>query len=189
MFARYDLYIFKLVFSFATRISLLAEIDDLKAEANIAFLDAVKSFDPEMNVNFSVYLRCIVRNRLLTYVKLRNKASSEQIESFTNIIESEVDSFKENYDVLAFEPIIMNKIKKIIQNLSDFERKVFLQYIDLVKVSEIANILGLNKKSVENAIYRVKTKFVNEFDEEEILIMTSITNFKEKIKIIMDSLT
>ena len=60
LFARYDLYIFKLVFSFATRISLLAEIDDLKAEANIAFLDAVKSFDPEMNVNFSVYLRCIV---------------------------------------------------------------------------------------------------------------------------------
>jgi len=51
-----------------------------------------------------------------------------------------------------------------------------------MKPSQISALLNLNKKSCENALTRVKGKFVNELEEQEVLILMRYSNLREIIK-------
>ena len=78
---------------------------------------------------------------------------------------------------------------KVHEYMEQIENEGMLSETDLLYY--VCQKLGLVNKLVKyNGVpSEFEDYIVNEFDEEEILIMTSITNFKEKIKIIMDSLT
>lgn len=58
-----------------------------------------------------------------------------------------------------------------------------------MKPSQISALLNLSKKSCENAITRVKQKFLNELDENEILVLMQLNNLREIIRQIFDEKT
>lgn len=184
MYQKYDLYIAKLVFIFANKTNLNNDIDDLKAEANIAFLNAVETYNPEFKVHFSVYLRNIIRNRLINYLKTRKKIDFQSSQSIYELNHSK----EENFDQFAFESTIIEKLKKIILKFSPLEKQVFACYINNMKPSQISALLNLSKKTCENALTRVKGKFLYELEEQEVLVLMQYNNLREVIKQIFESL-
>ncbi|MCR4421363.1 MAG: sigma-70 family RNA polymerase sigma factor [Exilispira sp.] len=184
LYNKYDLYITKLVIIFASKTNLNSEIDDLKAEANIAFLNAVETYNPELKVHFSVYLRNIIKNRLINYLKVRKKVDLENLQS---IYDKNIGD-DDNFDFFAFEFSIFEKLKKIISKFSPLESQVFSCYIDNMKPSQISALLNLNKKSCENALTRVKGKFVYELEEQEVLILMRYNNLREILRQIYSDL-
>ncbi len=176
------MYITKLVLIFANKTNLNFEIDDLKAEANIAFLSAVETYNSESKVHFSVYLRNIIKNRLINYLKVRKKINLENLQSIYDINIELNNGSDSNFDLFAFEFSIFEKLKKIISKFSPLENQVFSCYIDNMRPSQISALLNLNKKSCENALTRVKGKFVNELEEHEVLILMRYSNLREIIR-------
>ncbi|HPC38414.1 MAG TPA: sigma-70 family RNA polymerase sigma factor [Exilispira sp.] len=187
LYQKYDLYITKLVLIFANKANLTNEIDDLKAEANIAFLNAVDTYNPDLKVHFSVYLRNIIKNRLLNYLKVRKKLDGVNCQSIYDINIFEInDKNEETFDLFAFEFTIFEKLKKIMSKFSPLESQVFSCYINNMKPSQISALLNLSKKSCENAISRVKGKFLNELEEQEVFILMRYNNFREIIRQIFE---
>lgn len=158
------------------------EIDDLKAEANIAFLSSVETYNPDLKVHFSVYLRNIIRNRLINYLKVRKKIDLKNICSFYEL----TDFKEENIDLFAYEYSVFEKLKKIMIKFSSLESQVFSCYINNMKPSQISALLKLNKKSCENALSRVKNKFLNELEEQEVFILMRFNNLREIIRQIFE---
>ena len=124
--------------------------DDFLQEATFALYSAVKTYKEDGEVTFGLYAKICIRNRLISLLrsasKKRDKAvarKSEQDEPIYRLIELEKAKELE---------------KKIKGRLSEFEWAVFLLYIQKKSYAEIAESFGKSVKSVDNAIYRIKTK-------------------------------
>ncbi len=178
LYQKYELYITKIVSIFASKMKLTEEIEDLKAEANIAFLNSIESYNPELKVHFSVYLKCVIKNRLINYLKVKKKVNLESMDSINEMEKREIKSF----DLFAFESTILEKLKKIIKRFSKLESQVFLCYLDNMKPSQISALLNLSKKTCENALTRVKGKFISDLKEQEILVLMQLNNLRDIIK-------
>lgn len=153
----------------------------MKAEANIAFLNSIETYNPELKVHFSVYLKNIIKNRLINYLKNRKKIDIESIQDLT-----ESNHLNETIDLFSFETSIFEKLKSIMAKFSPLESQVFACYINNMKPSQISALLNLNKKCCENALKRVKNKFVNELEEYEVLILMRYNNLSQIIKQIFE---
>ena len=128
-----------------------AECDDFLQEANIAFLQAVRTYDlSQTEVTFGLYAKVCIRNRLVS--KLRSwtnhrAVASGTAESLPDPAEDVVD--RENYKSL------LNRIACL---LSKREMDVFRLYLLGKSYTEISKSLGITEKSVDNALFRMKAK-------------------------------
>lgn len=138
--------------------------DDLRQEAIIALYGAAKTYDIEkQGVTFGLYAKVCINNRIISQLRkvrgadlpldAENEDASEgggqneAAESETNP-ESEVIG-RESYKAL---------LKLIDENLTAYEKSVFKLYILDKSYHEIAVALGSPRKSVDNAVYRIKKK-------------------------------
>lgn len=65
------------------------DLDDLIAQANLLFIDAVDSYDPTKNAKLSTWIFITVRNGLLEYVRNRNVYKT----TYTAIDDEFVDTY------------------------------------------------------------------------------------------------
>ena len=128
--------------------------DDFLQEAKMALYSAVMSFDVNQDmVQFGFYLKRCIRNRLISCVR---KFYSKKRQS--NTAEEEV------VGETPQESVIQNELKKEISSLakevlSDYEMEIFEMYFySGLKAKEIAKKTGKDEKSINNAIYRIKSK-------------------------------
>ncbi len=135
--------------------------DDWFQEGMIGFLNAVKSFDENAGVLFSSYASVCIKNRLNT-VWRRSKKSDNAVS---------IDDLYENNQPLVCSPeddYISNEqyllaVSDFLDKLSNVEREVFLCYISGYGYGEISRKLGINEKSVDNALCRAKAKLKKSF--------------------------
>ena len=125
--------------------------DDVMQEATLAFYSAVCSYDMTSEVTFGLYAKICIRNRLISvqrafYAKKKKKKHSEKAVSH-----DPVNRLLEKEDSELLE-------KKIGSVLSKYEMKVFRLYVQKKSYVEMASELGRSVKSVDNAIFRIKTK-------------------------------
>lgn len=130
--------------------------EDLRQEAVIALLDAVRSFKSEDGgVTFGLYAKICINNRMISHLRKTRKDIVPV--SIRDLNESGgTDSDPEN-EVIAGEDYC-NLLKLIDHELTAFEKSVFNLYILGKSYSGISAVLGCPQKSVDNAIYRIKNK-------------------------------
>lgn len=126
-------------------------MDDVMQEAALAFYSAACSYDVNSEVTFGLYAKICIRNRLVSmqralYAKKKKRKPREKTVS-QDPVNRLLD--KENSELLE---------KKIDSALSKLEMSVFELYVQKKTYVEIAGELGISVKSVDNAIYRIKTK-------------------------------
>ena len=147
--------------------------EDLYQECCIVLYKAAKYYDLMRNVKFSTYANICVKNYLVSLFRKYGKYCKANCEliSFDVISESEYGIcdqyfiFRDFADYIDFGNIplvaeIMSNPKnsKNSKILTDFERRVFLMYIERKSYKYIAKMLNKNIKSIDNAICRIKTK-------------------------------
>ncbi len=126
-------------------------------EAESALLKAAVRFDiKQSDVAFGLYAKICIRNALIS---LRRKEMSKKRRAERKV--SEVRQRK-HWGLYAAEARDAAETEKLIESiekvLSGYERKVFREYMSDKTVEEIAIAVGKPKKSVNNAIYRIKEK-------------------------------
>ena len=126
-------------------------MDDVMQEATLAFYSAVCSYEVNSSVTFGLYAKVCIRNRLVSMLRsfyAKKKKIGHQVKTVSQDPVSRLLD-KENSEQLD---------RMIGSVLSDFEMSVFRLYVQRKSYLEIANELGKNVKSVDNAIFRIKTK-------------------------------
>ncbi len=133
------------------RSGTFAEEDDLRQEASIALYDAARTYKEEKNkVTFGLYAKICIKNRLISYIRKNSIAWPEMHEDpptagdpEQNVIEAENEK----------------KLESCMKNcLSAYEKKVLKAYLAGKSYAEIADEVGRDRKSVDNAISRIKSK-------------------------------
>lgn len=129
-----------------------SEYDDRLQDAALALYDATVSFDlTQDKVTFGLYAKICIRNRLVS-IKRKEKKNSKKAASYASL-ENQV---QETGRGAARERLEDNE--KVISELSSYEKSVLKLYLNGHSYREIGLALNKSEKSVDNALYRIKSK-------------------------------
>ena len=131
-----------------------ASFDDFYQEARMAFYNAIVKYDTDcQNVTFGAFAKVCVRNRLVSYV--RKLKSKKRHKGESDVGAAECSSLQ---DTVVRRELGEKLISVADSSLSKYEKRIFSYYLDGMRVREISSLVGKGEKSVNNAIYRIRSK-------------------------------
>ncbi|MGN1345594.1 MAG: sigma-70 family RNA polymerase sigma factor [Eubacteriales bacterium] len=150
------------------------DADDLRQCAAMALYRAAVTYRPDeegREVSFGLYAKICVNNAIISELrKYRRDRKKRALRSAENAdaMEDTAEGRKRRdagrpsgedplYRLLA-EESMRETLERVRSALSGYEKEIFECYIVGKSVTEIAERLGKDKKSVSNALYRVKVK-------------------------------
>ena len=156
-FQLYKLY-YKSMYSVSVRIvNDVMEAEDVMQEAFLSAFKKIKTYKGE--VSFGAWLKRIVVNRSLDYLKKR-KVQFEEINDRTSQIE--------DYQ-MSTQEVDVKVLKAAIQDLSDGYRVVLSLYlIEGYDHDEISQILGISNSASRTQLLRAKNKLREMLKGKEI---------------------
>lgn len=130
--------------------------EDYEREAESALLKAAIKFDLQQNdVSFGLFAKICIRNAL---VSLKRKEMSKKRRLERQAV-GQAGRKKRSFSMESNGDGNTEKlVDEINRVLSGYERKVFNEYMSGKTIGEMAETLGKPKKSVNNALYRIKEK-------------------------------
>ena len=137
-----------------------ADEEDLRQEAVLAFYSALVAYDPGFSgVEFGLYAKVCICNRLVSQIRILKKHFSRSIVSYDT--EKFLEGLASTDDPAARIAELESErslLRLINDNLSKYEQRVFRMYVSGMSAAEMAKNLDSNEKSVSNAIYRIRKK-------------------------------
>ncbi len=144
----------------ARRLSLpAADFDDACQEGLLAVVDAARRYSPEKGSSFAAYAGVSVKNRLLSMLRNRQKLSNPDI--VDGVSPDIVPSTTQTEDTVMNRARIEAVRSAMDSKLTEKERKVLLYLAEGYRYDEMAAMLGVDVKSVNNAIFRMRKKLRN----------------------------
>lgn len=128
--------------------------DDLSQEGFLALLDAVRNYSPEKGAAFATYAHHCVVNRMINVFKKTDRETEELPDDFDRPDDDGI--IPEN--IVVEQAGLGELYQKIEDTLSAFELKVFGLYASGLSYQVIASKLGVESKSVDNAVQRLRKK-------------------------------
>ena len=162
----------KLSIKYYTAIKVGIDLNDIKQECYLAFLNAIDTFQENKNICFYTYAISCMKKHLIsivrTYTSDKNQYLNESLSldkilndtenTISNYIEAK-DSNPENIIIEEEEYNIL--YNKIIKYLTPLEECVITLKKEHYNYTEIASILDKSIKSIDNCFQRIKLKIKN----------------------------
>ena len=139
-------------------------LDDLKQESSLALYRAAMSYDIEGDgkaVTFGLYAKICVRNALISELRRMGAAKRRADRAARRLAGERERSVRDNALGVESRIRLEAMLKESRQVLSDYEQNVLSEYINGRSVPEISEELKKSQKSVNNALYRIRTKLRN----------------------------
>jgi len=169
LFSRYKNTINKISRSFFL---VGGDTEDLIQEGMIGLYKAIKYYSNDKNASFSTFASLCIKRQIQTAIKHAGSKKNLMLSNAVPITEEinldDEDDSPVGLIIPSLEPTPdaqmisrenMKELKmKIEKNLSHLEFKILTKYLAGKNYTEIANALEINKKSVDNALSRIKTK-------------------------------
>lgn len=131
-----------------------ADRDDLVSEGILGLMNAVATFDPAKGASFATYASACANNRMLSALK-----KSARIKRREESLDSVGPSSGSSPEKIILDREALDEIfSEFSENFSEFERAVFSRYLCGEPYAEIAESLGVERKSVDNALARIRRK-------------------------------
>lgn len=148
------------------------ELEDIVQEGMIGLYKAIKNFKTDKNATFKTFAITCIKHQIQTAIKKANTkknlplSNSVSLQSFSENEEEEFLPVNLIFQVSPDEKIIGREnykdlIETIKQTLSKKEFEVLKYYLRGYSYKEIAEFLGLNQKSIDNSLSRIKNKLKN----------------------------
>ena len=131
--------------------------DDLAQEAALGLLSAAKAYRENGGASFDTFARVCVRRRLINMVRtlpveeIPHESPFDVCERECNVSTSPDQLIQEKEEEVA----LFSQLKS---ELSDFEYRVLILHISSYSYNEIAQLLRVSPKSVDNALQRIRRK-------------------------------
>lgn len=138
---------------------------DFMQEGLMALLSACKSYDNRENkASFKNFAGVCISNRFLSVIRSSGAKSVIPFDKIVPIEDLELsDSNKSNPETLIIEQENSRDFARLIKDrLSPLEIKVLKLYLDGKPYGEIAKLLDVSSKSVDNALQRIRRKLKNQ---------------------------
>ena len=169
LFSRYKNTINKISRSFFL---VGGDTEDLIQEGMIGLYKAIKHYSNDKNASFSTFASLCIKRQIQTAIKHAGSKKNMMLSGAVplaeviNLDEDEdtgvgliIPSKDPTPDAQMISQENMKELRmKIEKNLSHLEFKILTKYLSGKNYTEIAETLDINKKSVDNALSRIKTK-------------------------------
>ena len=146
--------------------------DDLLQEGMIALYKAINTFDFNKNVSFSSFAKTVIEHTLINAIKSDSSSKNVMLNNSYGLTNQGQINFSEDDDFgymiasndLTPETQVISSeqtkdiVKKIKNILSDYELKILKYYLKGLSYTQIAALLNVPSKSVDNALNRIKNK-------------------------------
>ncbi len=152
-----------------------AEKEDVIQEGMIGLYKAVRRFTPEAGSSFMHFAGICICAQIITAVKASTRKKHIPLNCYVPIDDENGSSGEVVYDLVADEQnpedIVIGQENlsvleyKINQVLSKLELQVFGYYVAGMSYDEIAALAGKPRKSIDNALQRIKRKLTVELGE------------------------
>ncbi len=140
------------------------DLDDLRQCAAMALYRAAATYRPDdegQAVSFGLYAKICLNNAMISELrKYRRELKKREVQPKEERVGKRRGCIAEDDPLyrLAAEEGMRETLERFRSRLSRYEREVLEQYIVGKSVTEIAERLGREEKSVGNALYRMKVK-------------------------------
>ena len=143
------------------------EVSDLIQEGMLGLNSAINYFSESKETLFYTYAITCIKRKMIDYIIASNRQKNKAL---NNSVSIEYDSEEKDLYYLVPdkslnpEDLLLNEerekeiIKLAKENLSDLEFQIFELRIDGFNHNEIAELLDIDYKAVDNAIQRIKNK-------------------------------
>ncbi len=151
-----------------------AEKEDVIQEGMLGLYKAVKRFSTDSGSSFMHFAGICICAQIITAVKASNRKKHMPLNCYVPIDDEAAES-EAGYDLLKDEQnpedivigqenlsVLEYKINKV---LSKLELQVFRCYVAGMSYDEIAALVGKPRKSIDNALQRIKKKLTEELGE------------------------
>ena len=149
-----------------------ADRDDLLQEGMIGLYKAVRDYREDRNAGFSSFAEMCISRQLISAVKMASRKKHTPLNTYVSLYVREENGEREGGNLLdVLELMEENPEDTVIQNesadamrvkmeqaLSPLEKQVVEMFLEGMTYEQIAEAAGCTKKSVDNALYRVKKK-------------------------------
>ena len=147
------------------------EKEDIIQEGMIGLYKAVQSYDIEKQNSFKSFANMCIERQLITVVKSANRQKNLPLNSafslnspiYENGDSDALDILDTNLvedplDTIANKEYFSQMENKINENLSGFEKEVFIHYKQGKSYNDIAKEMNAKVKSIDTALQRIKKK-------------------------------
>lgn len=146
------------------------DMEDIVQEGMIGLYKAVKHFNTLKNASFKTYASTCIKHQIQTAIRNASSEKNKILSTALPIFDQTVNEDDEEIEVLFPSSIPspddkliakehIEEIKeKIYKTLSPLEIKVLSLYLKGYSYNEIAEMGSISKKSIDNALSRIKNK-------------------------------
>ena len=161
-----------------------ADTEDIIQEGMIGLYKAVRDYNEERNASFRSFAELCVNRQMITAIKAATRQKHQPLNSYVSLNkpvyeeESEqtyMDFLQSSSDSqLNPETLLIGQENKhfledqMVKNLSSFETRVLVLYLQGRSYFEIAHVLDKPEKSIDNALQRVKKKLEKFLEEKNL---------------------
>ncbi len=138
-----------------------ADRDDLVSEGILGLWNAIRTYSAGAGASFSTYAGHCAANRMKNALKkaARIKGREDPIEDL-----DEPEAAGVSPEKIAIDREFIREIfEETSASMTELERNTLSLYIDGASYQDIAKILGTDRKSVDNALARVRKKLRKKF--------------------------
>ena len=156
-----------------------ADREDIIQEGMIGLYKAIRDYNENKNASFKSFAELCINRQLITAIKAAGRQKHMPLNSSISLNkavfdddgeETYIDMLESSEAATSPETIFIGMenrnfiIEHIAESLSSFEKQVLVLYLQGKSYSEIAHLTEKKKKSIDNALQKVKKKtekFVN----------------------------
>ncbi len=150
--------------------------DDLIQEGMIGLYKAIRDYDMDRQNSFFNFADLCVSRQIYSAIKASNRKKNIPLNTYISIYtpvygESGDNDEKEALVDIMYQKNVSNPEElvidkentsmieyELVRRLSDLERQVLSLYMQDLKYVQIAEVLGKEPKTIDNALTRIKTK-------------------------------
>ncbi len=136
------------------------ETDDLVQEGMIGLYSAIGAFDPKAGKRFKNFAYLCVTRRIYDVLRTAGRQGSAEL-----FDPDTIESGDSPEDFLLDNEARTEIRARLMKELSDFEFRVMIMYLDGMSYSQICEATGKSAKSVDNALSRSKRKLQIAFSD------------------------
>ena len=161
-----------------------ADSEDIIQEGMIGLYKAVRDYNKEKNASFRSFAELCINRQMITAIKAATRQKHQPLNSYVSLNKPMYEEESEqtymdflqgdagallNPEVLLIGQENKNFLEgQMEKNLSSFETKVLVLYLQGRSYFEIAEVLHKPEKSVDNALQRVKKKLERFLEEKNL---------------------
>ena len=150
--------------------------EDLVQEGMVAVFSAINTFNGKSK--FKTYANACVKNRIFSVIKNSKRLKNQPLDNYISL-SGWADNDSDKTEIIidtAFGPeerfINSEAEKELISiirgNLSDYEYRILFLYLHGYSYSEIEEKLSKTRKSVDNALQRIRKKILNAIENNKL---------------------